>query len=95
VKDKSQVHVTDRRGEWKGKEMKVVNCLSFQFINRWSFVSNHQDLFNEILGILKGEKIMNRLNLRSDTVGSENTQESSTEISGIHGNMKMRRKEKS
>jgi len=58
-------------------------------------VSNHQDLFNEILGILKGEKIMNRLNLRSDTVGSENTQESSTEISGIHGNMKMRRKVKS
>ncbi|MCD6463707.1 MAG: hypothetical protein J7L52_08485 [Thermotogae bacterium] len=75
--------------------MKAVNCLSFQFINRWSFVSNHQDLFNEILGILKGEKMMNRLNLRSDTAGAENTQESSTEISGIHGNMEMKRKVKS
>ena len=39
--------------------------------------------------------MMNRLNLRSDTAGAENTQESSTEISGIHGNMEMKRKVKS
>ena len=39
--------------------------------------------------------MMNRLNLRSDAAGSENTQESSTEIGGIDGNMEMRRKVKS